>query len=69
MIQKQKQTSIKIVYSLRVYMELQSMGFNYIQTMPNPKNEDLICWIYEATPAFLDALGSIVDERRRENGK
>lgn len=66
--QKQIPTSIKVVYSLRVHMELQSMGFQYIQTMPNPKNENLNCWIYEATPAFLDAFDGIIEERRRKNG-
>lgn len=55
-----RNTKLKIIYSLRVYVELQQRGFKHISMMPNPKNENLNCWIFEATDEFLDALDEII---------
>ena len=52
--------STKIVYSLRIHMELQRMGFHYEVEMRNPKNQHLNCWVYEATPELLEAFDKII---------
>ena len=56
----QSQNKIKIVYSLKIHTELQLLGFEYLGTMPNPRNEKLVCQIYKATPAFLKAFDKLV---------
>lgn len=53
-------TTHKIVYSLRVHLKLQELGYKCLLTMPNPQNPGLNCWVYERTPAFLEALKSII---------
>lgn len=53
---------IKIVYSLRVHLKLQQMGFKYVSEMKNPRNDKLNCWVYEVTPAFLEAFDLILKE-------
>ena len=50
----------KIVYSLRIHMELQRLGFHYEVEMRNPKNPHLNCWVYEATPEFMEAFDEIM---------
>lgn len=50
----------KIVYALRIHVELQRRGFNYITEMRNPKNPHLNCWVYEATPEFMEAFDEIM---------
>lgn len=65
---KQNIQQIKIVYSLKIHTQLQLKGFEYLKVMPNPKNDEYNCWVYEATPAFLDAFDSIV-KGGYKNGK
>lgn len=57
-MQKTKQ---KIVYSLRIFLELQKMGFNPIATTTNPSNQNLMCWIFEKTPEFDAALTAAIE--------
>ena len=59
MHQNQK-SNIMIVYSLKIHTALQLRGFKYIGTMPNPKNEQYNCWMYEKSPAFVEAFNEIV---------
>ena len=49
-------TQYKIVYSLRVHLALQQLGFNPVGEMKNPKNNNFNCWVYEQTPSFLEAF-------------
>lgn len=53
---------VKIVYSLRIHIGLQQLGFSYITEMKNPKNSHLNCWVYQETPALLKAFDSLVKE-------
>ena len=55
-------SKVKIVYSLRIHIGLQQLGFSYITEMKNPKNPHLNCWVYQETPAFLKAFDSLVKE-------
>ena len=52
--------STKIIYALRVHVELQKRGFNYITEMRNPKNPHLNCWVYELTDELRNALNEIL---------
>lgn len=53
-------TSRKIVYSLRVFMELQERGINPMATSQNPFKDKFICWIYDKTPEFDAAFDAIM---------
>ena len=50
----------KIIYSLRVYLGLKDRGFYPIATTENPKKPNFICWIYERSDAFDDALRELM---------
>ena len=56
------QSKIKIVYSLRIHIGLQQLGFSYMTEMKNPTNPHLNCWVYQETPALLKAFDSLVKE-------
>lgn len=51
---------VKIVYSLRIHIQLQKMGFNHIYEMKNPNASQYYCWVYEASPEFLTAFDVIL---------
>jgi hypothetical protein len=34
--------------------------------MPNPNNNNLICWVYEKTPEFMESFNGLVEEARQE---
>lgn len=53
-------TNYKIIYTLSLHIALQQQGFKYITEMKNPKNLNYNCWVYEATPEFLQAFNSLV---------
>lgn len=59
-MQNQTQIKNKIIYSLRVNMELQKRGFIPLTAMPNPNNLRLICWVYEKTDQLIEALDEII---------
>ena len=54
----------KVIYSLRVNLELQKKGFIPILEMSNPRNKRFNCWVYEETEAFKKAFDSISSDRR-----
>ena len=54
-------TAKKIIYSLRVYLELQRLGFQPLSTMPNPNKPNLMCWVFDKTPEFVVALDKILE--------
>ena len=43
---------LKTIYSLRVMEQLAVLGYTPIASMPNPKDEKFLCWIFEVTPEF-----------------
>lgn len=53
---------VKIIYSLRIHIGLQRMGFQYVTEMKNPFNPNFNCWVYEETPALLEAFDVLVRE-------
>lgn len=54
-------TAKKVIYSLRVYLELERQGYKPIATMPNPNKPKLMCWVFERTPEFTVALDKILE--------
>ena len=57
-------TKTKIVYSLRIHVALQQLGFAHITEMKNPQNPHLNCWVYAVTPDFLAAFEALMGEVR-----
>lgn len=55
-------TNIKIVYSLRIHIKLQKMGFKYLTEMKNPQFPHLNCWVYENTQEFNLAFEALMKE-------
>lgn len=54
-------SNVKIIYSLKIHIELGKRGFHFITEMRNPNNPQFNCWVYEATPEFLDAFNGILE--------
>ena len=55
-------TNVKIVYSLKIHIALMRLGFQFITEMRNPKDMRYSCWVYEATPEFLEAFDRLLKE-------
>lgn len=58
----------KMIYSLRIRNLLAVMGFTYIKEVDNPQKEGFKCWLYEETPAFLEAFDRILTEGGHQRG-
>lgn len=54
------QNANKIIYSLRINIELLKRGFVPVISMPNPNNPKLMCWVYEKTDRFIATLDEII---------
>ena len=54
--------NVKIIYSLKIHIELQKQGFIYLTEMKNPNNQRFNCWVYAATPELLKAFDTLVRE-------
>ena len=55
----------KIIYSLKIHIASQQMGFKSIAEMRNPQNQNFNCWVYEATPELLKAFDELVGGKHR----
>lgn len=58
-----KKSNHKIVFALWIKQRLKELGFEPILEMDNFKNPGYKCWIYEATPAFLEAFTKVANEK------
>ena len=47
---------IKVIYSLKIHIQLQQMGFMCLAEMKNPNNQRFNCWVYAETPELLAAF-------------
>lgn len=54
--------NVKIIYSLRLHIELQKRGFQYEVEMKNPTNPQFNCWVYTWTPELATALDALMGE-------
>ena len=59
-------SKIKIIYSLRVHIALQQLGFAHMTEMKNPKHPHLNCWVYAVTPDLLASLEALIGEGSRK---
>ena len=50
----------KIIYSLKVMVQLVEMGNIPILTMENPKYPDYKCWVFEMTEKFQNDLDIVL---------
>lgn len=57
-------SNTKVIYTLKVHIELQKRGFKCLIEMRNPKNQHLNCWVYEATPEFMKVFNELVGGMR-----
>ena len=48
--------NVKIIYSLKLHIELQKQGFTPLTEMKNPHNQRFNCWVYAETPDLLAAF-------------
>ena len=53
-------SKVKVIYSLRMHIALQSMGFCCVAEMKNPQNPKYNCWVYSETPELLAAFDALV---------
>lgn len=60
MEQKQNKTKTKLIYSKRICEQLMLMGFRPIETIPNPIKPEFICWAFEDTKEFNQALSYLL---------
>lgn len=58
---KKMEKRLKVIYTLRLHVELQKLGFNCVTEMKNPKKPNYNCWVYEVTPEFIEAFSKIVE--------
>lgn len=61
-------TNYKVIYTLALHIELQKQGFKYITEMKNPQNHRYNCWVYEATPEFLEVFKRLTEKGGSSNG-
>ena len=52
--------NVKIIYSLKLHIELQMQGFVCLMEMKNPQNPRYNCWVYAATPDLLAAFDALL---------
>lgn len=55
----QSPNKTKVIYARWVCEELLMRGFNYIQSFQNPVKPEFLCWVFEDTEEFQDALTEI----------
>lgn len=51
---------VKIIYSLKVHIELQKRGFSPLVEMKNPNNPRYNCWVYAETTDLLSAFDAVL---------
>lgn len=50
----------KIIYSLKIMLQLVERGFVPNSIMPNPRFPQYNCWTFEVTPEFQRALDEVL---------
>lgn len=62
-------TNQKIIFSLRVNIELQKLGFKPILQMPNPHKPEFTCWIYEWNENIEKYFSQILEGEQNGSNK
>ena len=61
----EQRTQTKIIFSKRIMIKLLEMGFRPIDTFPNPTEPKYMCWAFEWTEEFNDALNVVLGQEVR----
>ena len=56
----------KRIYSIRIKQELKKMGFEPVTEADNVQKPGFVCWVYEASPAFLNAFTEAIGKKEGE---
>ena len=59
-----KMSNFKRVYTLRIKQELKKLGFEPVLETENINKPGYKTWLYEASPAFIEAFEKIANKRR-----
>ena len=57
-------TKYRIVYKLDFYLALIEKGHQVATTIPNPKNNALVAWIFEEDDTFDEDLAELIGGAR-----
>lgn len=60
-----QKTKTKVVYSFRIKNLLELKGFKPILETDNPRYNGYKCWLFEATPAFLQAFVEVAGKEEK----
>lgn len=58
-------SNFKIIYSLRLHLALQRMGFRSLTEMKNPQNPNFNCWVYDNTEELAKAFDTLLKEDQK----
>ena len=53
---------VKIIYSFKIKNMLELQGFKPLLETDNPRKKNYKCWLFEASPALLEAFDRILRE-------
>lgn len=59
-------TKYKVVYRMNYALKLIEMGHIVHSTVPNPKNNKLMTWIFEIDDTLEQDLAQLIDDCRRK---
>ena len=59
-----KMSNFKRVYTLRIKQELKKLGCEPVLEAENINKPGYKTWLYEASPAFIEAFEEIANKRR-----
>lgn len=53
----------KIIYTLKLMVQLVEMGHQPVTAMPNPRHPNLTCWVFKNTEEFQRDLSLILGDK------
>ena len=56
----------KTIFSLRIKQQLKELGIEPLFETDNTKKQGFKCWVYEESPAFLDAFAEAIGKKEGE---
>ena len=59
---EQKQIKTKTIYARWVCEQLLQLGFRPVDIFPNPLKPEFMCWAFEQTKEFDEALTNILSQ-------
>ena len=62
---KPNQNDIRIVFKMNYAIKMQLLGHKVLKTMPNPNNNNYICWIFQWDQTFDSDLHEIIEGGRK----